>query len=277
MARLIGSRLSLGLGQSVIVENRPGAGGTIGVAAAANSPSDGYTLLYAFPGWLTIAPNLIANAGFDPVESFAPISLIMTVPFVLLVNSTVPANSIKELIELARAKPGQLNFGTTNGSLPHLAGYVFMSAAGVKITPITYKSIYQAYLDLNANTVQIMFEQFTPFEQQIRAGKIKALVVASAKRHPKLPDVPTAVEAGLPRFEVLSWSGLLAPKGTPVEIIRRLNAEVLTALQAKEVRELFLNQGIEAVGSSPEQFANFVASETARWALAIKESGAKSD
>ena len=277
IARIIAPKLSQGLGQPIVVENRPGAGGAPAVAAVANSPGDGYTLIFATPGALIIAASLMANPGYEPVGSFAPISLLITAPFLIVANSSVPASSLKELIELARSNPGQLNFGTSAGTLPHLTGFVFMAAAGVKITPVTYKSISQAYLDLSANTVQIMFNQVSLFEPGIRSGRIKAFAVASSKRHPKLPDVPTAAEAGLPGFEVLSWAGLLAPRETPVEIIKRLNAEVQTALQAKEIREALLNQGVEPVGSSPEQYAAFIASESAKWTRAVKASGARAD
>ena len=277
IARIIAPKLSQGLGQPIIVEDRPGAGGAPAMAAGANSPGDGYTLIFATPGALIIASQLIANAGYDPVGSFAPISLLITAPFLVVANSAVPANSLKELIELARSKPGELNFGTSNGTLPHLTGYVFMAAAGVKITPVTYKSISQAYLDLSAGTVQMMFEQIALFEQGIRSGRIKAFAVASSKRHPKLPDLPTAAEAGLPGFEVLSWAGLLAPKGTPPEVIRRLSSEVRSALQSREVRDALVNQGIEPVGSTPEQYSAFIASETAKWSRAVKASGAKAE
>jgi tripartite-type tricarboxylate transporter receptor subunit TctC len=219
----------------------------------------------------------MANPGYEPVGSFAPISLLITAPFVMVGNSSVPANSLKEVIELARSKPGQLNFGTSAGTLPHLTGFVFMAAAGVNITPVTYKSISQAYVDLSSNTVQLMFEQVALFEQGIRSGRIKAFAVASSKRHPKLPDVPTAAEAGLPGFEVLSWGGLLAPKGTPVETVKRLSAAVQTALQAKEIHEALLKLGVEPVGSSPQQYSAFIESETAKWTRAVKASGARVD
>jgi tripartite-type tricarboxylate transporter receptor subunit TctC len=276
ITRIIAPKLSEALGQPMIVENRPGAGGAPAMAAVATSPSDGYTLVFGTPGALIIASRLMANPGYEP-GSFAPISLLITAPFVMVGHSSVPANSLKEVIELARSKPGQLNFGTSAGTLPHLTGFVFMAAAGVNITPVTYKSISQAYVDLSSNTVQIMFEQVALFEQGIRSGRIKAFAVASSKRHPKLPDVPTAAEAGLPGFEVLSWGGLLAPRGTPVAIVKRLNAGVQTALQAKEIQEALLKLGVEPVGSSPEQYSAFIESETVKWTRAVKASGARVD
>ena len=277
IARIIAPRLSQGLGQQIIIENRPGAGGAPAMASVAKSTGDGYTLMFATPGALIIAAKLMANAGYDPVKSFAPVSLLITAPFLLVANSEVSANSLKDLIDLARLKPGTLNYGTSNGTLPHLSGYVFMAATGVSITPVTYKSISQAYLDLTAGTIQLMFEQVALFEQGIRSGKIKALAVASSKRHPKLPDVPTANEAGLPGFEVLSWAGLLAPKDTPTEIIKRLNFEIVSTLRSKEVQESLLNLGIDPIGSTPEQFAKFINIETEKWTSAINASGAKAD
>ena len=278
VGRVMAQQLTAALGQQVIVDNRPGAGGTIGAAAAAKSPADGYTLFFATTSTFSIAPSLYSNPGFDPARSFAPISQLVTAPFLVVVHPAVPARSLQELVKLARARPGQFNFGSGgSGTPPHIAGEMFKTAAGVDIVHVPYKGIAAAVIDLYTGQMQVMFEQLLPLQQHLQAGKLRALAVASARRHPQLPNVPTSAEAGLPGYEVTAWFGLAAPAGTPAEIIRRLNAEVLKALQSRELRDALSNQGLSAAGSSPEEFAAFIASEAARWSRAVKTSGAKVD
>jgi len=276
--RIIAQRLSEELGQQVVVENRPGAGGTLGAEVAAKSPPDGYTILLGSTGSLAAGPSLYSNAGYDSRKSFAPISMIGIAPFVIVVNSSVPAMSLKEFIELARSKPGEINNGTSgNGLPPHIVSEIFKTMTGLNIVHIPYKSVPASVTALITGDVQLVIEQFAPLQQHIRAGKIRPLAVATAKRYSQLPNVPTAAEAGLPGYEWSAWTGLLAPRGTPPEIIARLNAETVKALAAREVRDILAIQGIEPAGNSPEQFAAFIDVEVEKWSRAVKVSGAKID
>jgi tripartite-type tricarboxylate transporter receptor subunit TctC len=278
VGRVIAQHLTLALGQQVIVDNRPGAGGTIGAGAAAKSASDGYTLLFASTSTFSISPNLYSNPGYDPVKSFAPISQLVTAPFLVVVHPSVPARSVQELIKLAKARPGQLSYASgSSGTPPHIAGEMFKSAAGVDLLHVPYKGIASAIIDLLSGRAQVMFEQLLPLHPHIQSGKLRPLAVASSSRHPQLPELPTSAEAGLPGYEVTAWFGLAAPAGTAPDIIKRLNTEVLKALQIKEVRAGFSNQGLETSGSSPEEFAAFIASESVKWSRAVKASGAKVD
>jgi tripartite-type tricarboxylate transporter receptor subunit TctC len=276
--RVIAQGLSQGLGQPVIVENRPGVAGTLGLETAAKSPADGYTLAMGTTGTLASAPSLYPSLGYDPGRSFAPISLLTNAPFLVVVHAGVPAQSLRELIEVARSRPGQLNFGSVgSGSPPHIAGEMFKVAAGVDLVHVPYKGLPPAVTDLVAGRTQLMFNQLAPFLPHLGDGKLRVLAVAAPGRAAQLPAVPTASEAGLPGYEVSIWSGLLAPSGTPSGVIARLNAEALKALATKEVRDSLSAQGFEPSGSTPEQFGAFIASEATRWAGAIKASGAKVD
>jgi tripartite-type tricarboxylate transporter receptor subunit TctC len=278
VARVMAQHLTAALGQQVIVENRPGAGGTIGAAAAAKSAADGYTLFFATTSTFSIAPTLYANPGFEPARSFAPISQLVSAPFLVVVHPAVPARSLQELIKLAKARPGQLNFGSGGSGTPlHIAGEMFKTAAGVDLVHVPYKGVATAVVDLHTGRLQLMFEQLFPLQQHIQVGKLRPLAVASTRRHPQLPELPTSAEAGLPGYEVSAWFGLAAPAGTTSDIIRRLNAEVLKTLQMKEVRDAFFNQGLAPAGSAPEAFSEFIASEGAKWSRAVKSSGAKVD
>lgn len=278
VGRIIAQQLSEGLGQPVVVENRPGAAGAIGAEAAAKSPGDGYTLFQGSTGTLASAPSLYPNLGYDPVKSFAPISLLASAPYLVVVHSSVPANSLRKLIEFARSKPGQLNFGSAGTGNPlHIAGEMLKSAAGVDLVHVPYKGAAPALTDLIAGRIQIMIANAEVFSSAVQTGKIRVLAVAGPKRLPQLQNVPTAAEAGLPDYEVSSWFGLLAPRATPGDIVRRLNAEVTRALAMKEVQDSLLNRGLEPAGGSPEQFSAFIGSESAKWSRAVKASGAKLD
>jgi tripartite-type tricarboxylate transporter receptor subunit TctC len=278
VARTVAQHLTAGLGQQVIVENRPGAGGTIATAAAAKSPGDGYTLLLASTTTFSISPSLYANPGYDPGTSFAPISLLATAPFLIVVHPSLPARSLKELIALARSKPGELNFGSGgNGSPLHIAGEMLKTAAGVQLVHVPYKGVATAVMDLLSGRVQVMVDQLFPVAQYIQNGKIRPLAVASTKRHPQLPNLPTTAEAGLPGYEVSGWMGLVAPRGTPADVVKRLNLELVKALQTKEVRDGLFNQGLQPASNSPEEFAAFIAAESVKWSHAVKASGAKVD
>ena len=276
--RVLAQKLSEGLGQQMVVENRPGAGGTLGAAAAAKSLPDGYTLLLGSTGSLASSPSLYPNAGYDSRTSFTPVSLVGIASFVIVVNASVPAASLREFIQLARSKPGQINYGSPgNGLPPHIICEAFKTATGLDLVHIPYKALQAEIIGLVTGDVQITIEQFAPMQSQIRAGKIKPLAVPSARRAPQLPDVPTTAEAGLPDFEWSAWTGLLAPRGTPAEMVARLNAETVKALETKEVRDILANQGVEPAGDTPEQFAAFIDVEIAKWSRAVKASGATID
>ena len=277
VARAVAQALSHGLGQPIVVDNRSGAAGTIGMEAAAKAPADGYTVILGTTGTLASAPGLYPNLRYDPMTSFSPISLLVTAPYVIAVHPSV-ASSLKELIEQAKAKPGQLNFGSGgNGGPPHVAGEMFKAIAGVKLTHVPYKAAVNAVPDLVAGRVHVMFNQVVNFQSHIQAGKLSALAVAGPKRIARLPGVPTSAEAGLPGYEVSIWFGLIVPRGTPQRFIERLNAEALKALATKEVHDGLTAQGFEPTGSTPEQFAALIASESVKWLRAIKESGTKLD
>jgi len=277
-ARIIAQKLSVGLGQQMVVENRPGAGGTLGAAAAAKSPPDGYTVLLGSTGSLASSASLYSNLGYDSRKSFAPISMIGVAPFVIVVNSSVQAESLKEFIELARSKPGQINYGRgSNGTPPHIIGEAFTTMTGLSLFHVPYNSSTASVTALIAGDVHIMIEQLALLQSQIRNRKIRALAVASATRIPQLPEVPTSAEAGLPGYEWSAWTGLLAPRGTPGEIIGRLNGETVKSLATKEVGDILANQGVEPAGNTPEQFAAFIDVEIEKWSRAVKASGAKVD
>ena len=278
VARTMAQYLTTALGQQVIVENRPGAGGTIATAAAAKSPADGYTLLLASTSNLSISPSLYANPGYDPVTSFAPISLLATAPFLVMVHPSLPAKSLKELIALAKAKPGELNYGSAGSGSPlHIGAEMLKTAAGVQLVHVPYKGPTAAVIDLLSGRIQVLVEQLYPVAQHIQTGKIRPLAVASGKRHPQLPELPTAAEAGLPGYEVVAWMGLVAPRGTAGDVIKRLNVELVKALRTQETRDGLFSQGLQPAGNSPAEFAAFIASEAARWSRAVKTSGAKVD
>ena len=275
-SRVVGARLAEGLGQQVVIENQSGGGGTIAAEAVARAPADGYTLVIGSLSTLVTNPLLNPNIRYDPVKSFSPVSMIAVAPSMLLVNAQIPANSLRELIELAKAKPGTLNFGSNGtGALPHLAGELFKSMTGVDIVHVPYKGAAAATNDLMAGQIQLVFIVPSGLQQHVRSGKLRALAAASTKRIAAFPEVPTSAEAGLPGFETYTWFGLAAPQGIPAAIVARLNAEVARALVLKEVQEILLKQGLEAGASTPEQFAGYIKSETEKWANVIKVTGIK--
>jgi tripartite-type tricarboxylate transporter receptor subunit TctC len=277
-ARIIAQKLSVGLGQQMVVENRPGAGGTLGAAAAAKSPPDGYTVLLGSTGSLASSPSLYSTIGYDSRKSFAPISMVGVAPFVIVVNSSVPAASLKEFIELVRSRPGQINYGSPgNGLPPHIVSETFKTMTGLDLVHIPYHGMPAMITGLITGDVQFLVEQLAPLQSQIRSGKIRPLAVASAKRYSQLPNVPTAAEADLPGYEWSAWTGLLAPRGTQPEIIARLNAETVKALATREVRDVLANHGVEPAGNTPEQFAAFIDVEVEKWSRAVRASGAKID
>ena len=276
LGRVISQKMAEGLGQPVIVENRVGAGGTIGSQAVAKAPPDGYTMLFASIASLGISPALYPNVAYDPVSSFAPISLVGTTSFVMFVHPSLPAKSLQELVALAKSKPGQLNYGaSTSGTPPHLMMEMFKSQAGVDIVGINYNASAAAVTALLAGHVQVVVDQFAAALPLIAAGKVRALVVTSEKRVKQLPDVPSAPEAGLPGFTAVSWFGVVAPRGTPNDIVKRLNAEIVKAIGMKDLSATLVKFGLEPAHSTPEQFAAIIKADVPKWAAAVKSSGAK--
>ncbi len=278
LARNVAQKLSETWGQSVVVDNRPGAGGNIGSELVAKAAPDGYTLEMGTVGTHAINASLYSKMPYDHVKDFAPIILVAGVPNVLVVNPSLPVNSVQELIAYAKANPGKLNFASSGpGTSIHLSGELFKVMAGVQMTHVPYKGSAPALQDLLGGQVQLMFDNLPPSLPQIKGGKLRALAVTSLTRAPALPDVPTIAESGLPGFEASSWFGILAPAGTPPAIIAKVNAEVAKWLASPEGKEKLVAIGANAAGGSPEDFARHIQVETAKWAKVVKESGAKVD
>ena len=277
MARAIGQKLTEAWSQPVVVDNRAGAGGNIGAELVAKSPADGYTLLMGAVATHAINPTLYGKLPYDPVKDFAPVALVAQVPNILVVNPSVPARSVKELIELARARPGHLNFGSgSTGSTGHLAGELFNAMAGVQMVHIPYKGGAPAMADLLAGQVQLMFDNLANALPNVRAGRLRALAVTTLARSPAMPDLPTIAESGLPGFDLTTWFGLMVPAGTPPEIVIKLNAGIVRALNAKDMRERLEKMGAEPpADNTPEHFAAFIRAEAAKYAKVVKESGAR--
>jgi tripartite-type tricarboxylate transporter receptor subunit TctC len=278
LAREVAKHLTDAWGQSVVVDNRPGAGGNIGSELVAKAAPDGYTLEMGTVGTHAINASLYSKMPYDHVKDFVPVILVAGVPNVLEVNPALPVNSVQELIAYAKANPGKLNFASSgSGTSIHLSGELFKVMAGVQMTHVPYKGSAPALQDLIGGQVQLMFDNLPPSLPQIKAGKLRALAVTSAGRAPALPDTPTVAEAGLPGFEASSWFGVLAPAGTPPEIVNKLNAEIAKWLASPGAKEKLANVGANIAGGTPEDFARHIQAETAKWAKVVKESGAKVD
>ena len=274
-ARVVSTKLSESLGQPVLVENRAGAGGNIAVEAVVKSPADGYTLLMGSE-IVAINTSLYSRLSYDPIKDLAPITLVGTVPNILIVNPALPANSVKELIALAAKSPGKISFASTGqGTSSHLSSELFKLMAQVDITHIPYKGGPPAVADLIGGQVNMMFINMPTGIGHVKSGKARILAVSSLRRVSQLPEVPTVDQAGLKGYDTQAWSGLYAPAGTPPEVIAKLNAEVVKILKMPAVREQLAAQGAEPVGDSPEEFARFMRDEIAKWAKLIKISGAK--
>ncbi|MDQ6619355.1 MAG: tripartite tricarboxylate transporter substrate binding protein [Pseudomonadota bacterium] len=278
LARAVAQRWTETLGQSVVVDNRPGAGGNIGSDLVAKAAPDGYTLVMGTVGTHAINPSLYARMPYDHVKDFAPVILVAGVPNVMEVNPSVPARTVAEFIAYAKANPDKINFASSgSGTSIHLAGELFKVMTGVQMTHVPYKGSAPALTDLMGGQVQVMFDNLPPSLPHIKAGKLRALAVTSSTRSPALPDVPTVAEAGVPGYEASSWFGVLAPAGTPPAVIARLNGEVAKWLATPEAKERMASLGANAVGGSPEDFAAHIRAETAKWAKVVKESGAKAE
>jgi len=275
IARAVGMRLSEMLGQPVIVDNRPGGGTVIGTDAVARSAPDGHTLLVV-PAPFTINPSLLPKLPYDPLADFTPITLINTTPLVVVVNPSVPARNVKELIALAKSKPGALNYGSSGaGGSNHLAGELFQAMAGVKMVHIPYKGNAPALTDLVGGHVDLVFNGLTSAYPLIKSGRIRPLAVTSARRSAVLPEMPTLSESGLKGFEAVAWNGLAGAAKTPPEIVDRLAGAVRKVVDNPEIRERLKADGSDPVGSTPAEFARFLRDEIAKWAKVIKLSGAK--
>jgi tripartite-type tricarboxylate transporter receptor subunit TctC len=277
-ARLVTPGVSKLLGQQLVVDNRPGAGGLIGAEITSKATPDGYTLFISSPGALTILPHLRKNIPYDTLRDFAPVSLISVGPFVLMTHPSVPAKSIRELIDLAKAQPGKLNYASAgNGVANHLAMELFKQMAGVDIVHVPYKGAPQAVSDVLAGHMNMMFNSVAPIVAHIKAGRVRVLGIASAKRSPQLPDTPTISESGVPGFEAENWFGMFAPAKTPGPIIARLNAALVQVLRSPETQAQFAALGADVVGSSPEEFTAYVRRDMEKYARIVKLSGAKID
>ena len=276
--RLIAQKLSEAWGQSVVVENKPGAGGNIGADLVAKSPADGYTILMGALSTHAVNPNLYKTMPYDAAKDFAPITLIAVTPNVLVVNASSPVNNVKEFIAYAKANPGKLAFGSgSNGSAGHLAGELFKVETGTDAVHVPFKGGAPATQALLAGDTQFMFDNLANAMAQVKAGKLKALAVTTAKRSPLVPDLPTMAEAGLPGFDISTWYGFFAPAGTPPAIVAKWNADVTKILNSPDVRAKLVADGAEPSPNTPEQFAQMIAAELAKYAKIVKASGAKVD
>ena len=275
IARILGQKLGDALGQGVIVDNRPGAGGTIGTEIVAKSPADGYTLLLA-PAAHAINPSIYPKLGFDTEKDFVPISIVASLPVVLAVEASVPAKSVKELVALAKANPGSVTMASAgNGTVFHLTGELFKAAAGVDITHVPFKGGAPAIAALIGGQVTMAFETSLTVAPHVKSGKLRALAVASEKRIAILPDVPTLAQAGYPGIISENWYGIYAPAGTPHDIVGRLYAELAKALAMSDTRQKLAAQGAEIRETTPEQAAAFVHAEIVKWAKVVRDSGAR--
>jgi len=278
VGRAIAQKLTEAWGQSVVVDNRPGAGGNIGADLVAKAAPDGYTVVMGALSTHAVNPSLYGKMPYDPIADFAPITLVAITPNVLVVNASLPVNSAKEFIAYAKANSGKLAFGSgSNGSAGHLAGELFKVETGTDITHVPYKGGAPATQALLAGDTQFMFDNLANAMPQVKAGKLKALAVTTAQRSKLAPELPTMTEAGLPGFDISTWFGLLAPAGTPSEIIAKWNTEVTKILSSPDMRERLLAQGADPAPTTPAEFAAFIRSEIAKYAKIVKASGAKVD
>jgi tripartite-type tricarboxylate transporter receptor subunit TctC len=277
-ARLVFPGLSQQLGVSLVADNRAGGGGVIGAEIAAKSAPDGYTLFISSPGALTILPHMRKGIPYDTIRDFAPVSLISIGPFVLMTHPSVPARNIRELIALAKAQPGKLNYASAgNGVANHLAGELFKQMAGIDIVHVPYKGAPQAVTDVLAGHMNMMFNSVAPIVAHIKSGKIRVLGIASLQRSPQLPDLPTISESGVPGFEAVNWFGLFAPAKTPRAIINRVNGALVKTVKSQELQAQFIALGADPVGSTVEEFIAFVKRDMEKYEKVVRISGAKLD
>ena len=273
LARLMAAKLTERLGQPVVVENRPGAGGSIGAAAVAKAAPDGYTLVLVSSSF-SVNATLYPDLPYDTLKDFAPITLLTSAPFLLVVNAHVPAKSLRELIALAKKEPGKLNYGSGGaGSGPHIVGELFKSAAGLDIVHVPYKGTGPLKSALIAGDVQLAFGNIFAVYPAVQSGQLRAIAVTGAKRSSALPDVPTMKEAGLPEFEADGVHGLLAPAGTPAAIIEKLNRESVAVLRSPEVTKHLASEGAEPIGNTPQEYADYLKKDVEKWGRVIRGRG----
>ena len=278
VARALGPRLHEELGQPVVVDNRAGAAGIIAMEIVAKSPADGHVLVMGSAGPVAINPGLYRKLPYDVLRDFAPVSRVTALPFLLVVHPSLPVKSIRDLLALAKAKPGELNYGSPgNGSTTHLATELLKSMTGVKITHIPYKGVAAAATDLMAGQVQILSGDLNTMLPHVKSGRMRGIAVTSERRSPVLPDMPTIAQSGVPGFEATGWTGLLAPAGTPPAIVQRLSATVAKALETPDTRSRVAALGGEVASSTPEAFAAYIRSEIAKWGKLIQSLGIQSD
>ena len=276
--RLVGIKITEAHGQQVVIENRGGAGGSVGVELAAKSPPDGYTLVLGNIANLSVNPTLYRKLGYNPLTDLQPITLIAKLPSILVVHPSLPAKNVKELVALARAQPARLTFGTGGGgSGSHLTMELFKLQSKIALIHIPYKGVGPAMIDLLAGQITMAFGAVPGAGPYVRSGRLRALGVSSAARIAAYPDVPTIAQAGVPGFEATLWYGVLAPAGTPMAIVNRLHATITRAMQSVDMRERFIAEGAEQVGNTPQEFHAFIKSEIERWAVVVRASGMKAE
>jgi putative tricarboxylic transport membrane protein len=272
VARIVGKRVGEALGQTFVIEDRGGGGGIIGTELVKNADADGYTLLLGQSGPISINPGIYQKLSYDPEKDFAPITMMTSYPYIVVVNPSLGVKTLQELVALAKSKPGQLNYGTAGvGSSNHLATELFNSKAGIKLTHIPYRGTSLAVADLIAGQVQVVFADPVSALSQVNAGTLIAIAVTSRQRSPVAPNVPTIAESGYPGFDAIAWHGIMAPAGTPPAILGKLNAEIVKALKDPQTAKLIEAQSIQIVGSSPEAFASFIKQDVAVWRDVARE------
>ena len=278
LARAIGAKVGEGLGQPVVIDNRPGAGTIIGTEATAKSAPDGYTFMLGTVSSHAINPALNPKLPFDPVKDFTPLSLVASIPFAMIVHPSVPAKSVQEFVALAKSKPGQLNYSSAgNGTSNHLAGELLKSMAGIDLVHVPYKGSAPALNDLIAGQVSLMFDLVLTAAPHIKSGAVRGLAVTGAKRSAVLPELPTVAETGLPGYEVSAWFGIFAPAGLPQPVAKRLNAEFVKVMREPDLKQRLASLGADPLTSTPEEFSSYLRSEIDKWAKVVKTSGMKVD
>jgi tripartite-type tricarboxylate transporter receptor subunit TctC len=278
VARLIAQKLTESLGQQVVVDNRTGAGGIIAAEVLAKSPPDGHTILACTTGNFAILPYLYKTLPYNADKDLVQVTQTGSLPYIIVVHPSLPVKNVREFIAFAKAHPGQVNYASSGiGSASHLSPELFKSVAGINIVHVPYKGTGQALGDLMGGQVVMMFDQPVSTLPHVRAGKLRVLAITSSKRFPTLPDIPTVAESGLPGFEAISWAGVCAPGGTPKDIVNRLQGEVARALKLPDISERLLRDGIEPIGSTPEQFQAHIEREKIKWSKVVRDSGARAD
>jgi tripartite-type tricarboxylate transporter receptor subunit TctC len=277
VARIMSPKLSESLGQQVVIDNRGGAGGIVGTELAAKSPPDGHTMFMGTLGNLSVNPLLYSKLPFDVGRDFAPLTLVVSVTFVFYVHPSLPVKTVKDLIALAKSRPGRINYASSgNGGAPHLAAELFNSMAGVKMIHVPYKGSGPSFIDVLGGQVPLTFDSMVQGLQYVKSGRLRAVAVLGPRRSPVLPDVPTVGET-LPGYEVVNWFGMVVPAATPRDIVTRLNTETVKVLRMPDIRERLMETGAEPVGSTPDEFGAFMKSESAKWARVIKEANIRAE